>query len=94
MLGSIRAKVLTPARLTSAVVGLIVAVSTMSHASAQSGYQRSGGSDRYVARHGGAADRGGRHAFGMAGGQGFADPNSPAATGGGSLGYNRKLLEY
>jgi hypothetical protein len=34
----------------------------------------------------------GRAAFGMDYSPSVTDPNSPAATGGGSLGYNRKLL--
>jgi len=38
--------------------------------------------------------RGARNASNMEIGPGFQlDPNSPEATGGGSLGYNRKLLE-
>ena len=51
---------------------------------------------RFTAASGGsrAVSRAGREAFGMAGSSGFADRNSPEATGGGSLGYNRNLLEY
>jgi hypothetical protein len=63
----------------------------MACAQAEPAYQRS---DRHAARHSEATVRAGRHAFGMSAAQGFADPNSPAATGGGSIGYNRKLLEY
>ena len=39
--------------------------------------------------------RSARNAFGMATGSPLGlDPNSPQATGGGSLGYNEMLLEY
>jgi len=42
-----------------------------------------------------AVSRTGRRAYGMEVGPSFGvDLNSRAATGGGSLGYNRKLLEY
>jgi hypothetical protein len=43
----------------------------------------------------GAIPRAARNAFGMSTGSPFTlDANSPEATGGGSLGYNEKLLEY
>lgn len=38
--------------------------------------------------------RAGHNAFGMESPAAVLDSNSPALTGGGSLGYNRKLLEY
>ena len=43
----------------------------------------------------GTISRDARNAFGMSTGSLFTlDANSPEATGGGSLGYNEKLLEY
>jgi len=55
------------------------------------------GAGRHVARQHEypATSRQGRNAFGIGAGSSFRlDPNSPAATGGGSLGYNQKLLQY
>jgi hypothetical protein len=89
MLISNRAKTLATAAFTASFIALTSAAPVY----AQSGYASGAGRhhDR-TATH----DRG-REAFGMAvqgSGGGFVDRNSPQATGGGSVGYNRKLLEY
>jgi len=85
-------------KITLALVATIVAGGIASPAFAQPHRHRDEtGAGRHVARQHEypAASRQGRNAFGMGAGSSFhLDPNSPAATGGGSLGYNRKLLQY
>lgn len=92
MLNSNRPKTTTAVKLAAAFAISLVTLSTAPSAFAQ----YAPGASRHVthSRDGAAATRSGREAFGMASEYGFSDPNSPAATGGGSLGYNRKLLEY
>ena len=73
------------------------AISLVALATAPSAFsQYAPGASRHVthSRTAAASVKSGREAFGMASEYGFGDPNSPAATGGGSLGYNRKLLQY
>ena len=97
MLDSNRLKTNTAVTLAAALAVSFMAVSTASPAFAQPGHQyASMGASRHHAhpRDGAVSNGNGRDAFGMAGDHGFSDPNSPAATGGGSLGYNRNLLEY
>ncbi|WP_068014619.1 hypothetical protein [Rhodoplanes sp. Z2-YC6860] len=82
-----RAKTLAAAAFTAS----FIALSSTAPVYAQSGYTPARHHDRT------ATHNRGREAFGMAvesSGGGFADRNSPQATGGGSVGYNRKLLEY
>ena len=84
-------------KLTLTFLAAITTASIVSPAFAESSYLRDGaGKDRQVVRQHDAATRSksARSAFGMASGPAQFDPNSPEATGGGSLGYNRKLLEY
>ncbi len=85
---------LTIAKLTGALAISLAALGSTVPVHAQSGYAP--GVHRHAThQQHRAVSRAGREAFGMAGQNGgFVDPNSPAATGGGSLGYNRKLLEY
>ena len=73
---------------------IIAAVAAESIASPAFAQSRDGASkDRQIVRQ--HQEPTGRNAFGMAVGSiSQLDPNSPAATGGGSLGYNRNLLEY
>lgn len=96
MLNSNRFKATTAMTLAAALTVSFMAVSTASSAFAQSSRQYAPGANRHLAhpRDGAASTRSGREAFGMAYEHGFSDPNSPAATGGGSLGYNRNLMEY
>ena len=97
MLDSNRLQTNTAVTLAAALAVSLMAVSTASPAFAQPSHQYAPmGAYRHQAhpRDDAASDRSGREAFGMAGDHGFSDPNSPAATGGGSLGYNRNLLEY
>ena len=84
---------MTTAKLAAALTVALIAIGSASQASAQPGYAPGAthGKRHHQDR---AVSRAGREAFGMAGSSGFADPNSPEATGGGSLGYNRNLLEY
>jgi hypothetical protein len=90
MLMSNRAKTLATAAFTASFIALTSAAPVY----AQSGHVPSAG--RHHDRT--ASHNRGREAYGMAvqssSGGGFADSNSPQATGGGSIGYNRKLLEY
>ena len=85
-------------KVTLAFVATIVAGGIASPAFAQPHHHRDEtGAGRHIARHHEypAASRRGHNAYGMGAGSRFQiDPNSPAATGGGSLGYNRKLLQY
>jgi len=94
MLNSNRSETTTVAKLVAAFAISLVALSTTPSAFAQ----YAPGASHHVthSRSAAASTRSGREAFGMATeqGVGFSDPNSPAATGGGSLGYNRKLLQY
>ena len=92
----ISTRVNTLKKLAVALTVSLIAIGSASPGYAQSAYapgaahthrHANGHQDR-------AVSRAGREAFGMAGQSGYADPNSPAATGGGSIGYNRKLLEY
>jgi hypothetical protein len=97
MLNSNRFKTTTAVTLAAALAVSFMAVSSTTSAFAQSSHQYAPtGANRHLAhlRDGAASSRTGREAFGMAYGRGFSDSNSPAATGGGSLGYNRNLLEY
>ena len=77
----------------AAFTASFIALGSAAPAYAQSGYAP-GATHRHHDRT--ASHNRGREAFGMAtqSSSGFADSNSPAATGGGSIGYNRKLLEY
>ena len=83
-------------KITLAFVATIVAGGIVSPAFAQPHRHRDEtGAGRHVARQHEYVSRQGRNAFGMGARSSFQlDPNSPAATGGGSLGYNRKLLQY
>jgi hypothetical protein len=89
------------ARFTKPALAFIAAVaagSVVSPAFAQSSYHRNAaGADRQIVRQNDerTIGRSARRAFGMTSGQRFQlDPNSPEATGGGSLGYNQHLLIY
>jgi len=92
MSNSNRSKTNTAVKLAAALTISLVALSTAPSAFAQ----YAPGASRHVthSRDGAAASKSGREAYGMATGSGFSDPNSPAAAGGGSLGYNRNLLQY
>jgi hypothetical protein len=98
MLNSSRLISNTVVKLAAALAVSLIAAGTASSAFAQQSHQYAPGASRHAghSRDGAASNRSGREAFGMASstGTGFSDPNSPAATGGGSLGYNRHLLEY
>jgi hypothetical protein len=90
MLISNRVKTLAAAAFTAS----FIALGSASPVAAQPGYAPG---VTHAGRHhdSTALQNRGREAFGMAvPGGGFVDQNSPEATGGGSLGYNRKLLEY
>jgi hypothetical protein len=64
-------------------------------ASAQSSRYDAGMGDNHQPRKRPVISQAARNASDMEIGSSFGiDPNSPQATGGGSLGYNRKLLEY
>jgi hypothetical protein len=80
------------------IIAAVATGSIVSPALAQSLHHRDGtGKDRQIIWQDeeSTSSRSGRNAFGMAPGLSFQrDPNSPAATGGGSLGYNQKLLDY
>jgi len=93
---STRVKALTMTKLAAALAVSLIAIGSASPGYAQPAYAPGATHAHRHANghHDRAASRAGREAFGMAGQSGYADPNSPAATGGGSLGYNRKLLEY
>ena len=96
MLSPKRLETNTVVTLAAALAVSLIAVSAASPAFAQPSHAYAPGASRHQAqpRDGAASSRSGREAFGMAGDHGFNDPNSPAAAGGGSLGYNRNLLEY
>jgi hypothetical protein len=84
-------------KLTLTFLAAVTTASIVSPAFAESSHLRDGaGKGPQVIRQHDAATRSksARSAFGMASGPAQFDPNSPEATGGGSLGYNRKLLEY
>jgi hypothetical protein len=90
------------ARFTKPILGFIAALvagSIVSPAFAQSSSRRdaAAGADRQIVRQndGRIAGKSGRNAFAAVPGPSFQlDPNSPEATGGGSLGYNHNLLSY
>ena len=98
MLTSNRFKIAMLAKPTLAFIAAVTAGSIVSPAFAQSSYHRNtAGADRQIVRQhdGRTASKSGRNAFAAAPGPGFQlDPNSPEATGGGSLGYNQNLLVY
>jgi hypothetical protein len=77
---------------TYALMGIAAAIA-FSPALATAGTHRDH-SNRHISQQERATVRSaaGRAAFGMDYSPSVTDPNSPAATGGGSLGYNRKLL--
>lgn len=88
-------KIAVAAKVTFAFVTAVAMASIVSPAFAQSRYHRDAMSaDRLIIRQP-ALSKSGRNAFDMASERSFQlDPNSPELTGGGSLGYNRQLLEY
>lgn len=94
MLISNRVKTLAAAAFTAS----FIALTSAAPAYAQSGYAPGAmhGGHHAGRHHDRTISHSAREAFGMVApsGSGFIDSNSPAATGGGSLGYNRKLLEY
>jgi hypothetical protein len=98
LLASLQRRNVMITKTTLAFIATIAAGCIASSAFAQSHRHRDEtGAGRHVARQHEypAASRQGRNAFGMGAGSNFQlDPNSPAATGGGSLGYNQKLLQY
>ena len=98
MLISNRFKIAMITKPTLAFIAAVAAGSIVSPAFAQSLYHRDGtGADHQIVRQHKepAPNKSGRNAFGVALGPSFQlDPNSPAATGGGSFGYNQKLLVY
>ena len=97
MLKSNRSKTTTAVKLVAALAISLVAIGTAPSAFAQQSHRYAApGASRHVthSRDGAVSNRSGREAFGMASEYGFSDPNSPAATGGGSLGYNRNLMQY
>ena len=89
------------AKITKPTLAFVAAVATgtlVSPAFAQSLYQRDGtGAKRHVVRQHvePTLRKNGRGAYGMTAGQSSQfDRYSPAANGGGSYGYNEKLLSY
>jgi hypothetical protein len=89
------------AKITKPTLAFIAAVATgtlVSPAFAQSVYQRDGaGANRHVVRQHvePTVRKNGRGAYGMAAAPSSQfDRYSPAANGGGSYGYNEKLLSY
>ena len=98
MLTSNRLKIAMITKPTLAFIAAVATASTVSPAFAQSLYHRDAtGADRQIVRQHEmpAPSKSGRNAFGNAPGSSFQlDPYSQAATGGGSLGYNQKLLVY
>lgn len=82
--------------VTKIIFASAFALSVAAPASAQSpdyGYRT--GADQQINRHESAAVKRARNAFAMESKFGIQiDPNSPVATGGGSLGYNQLLLQY
>ena len=82
--------------ITNAFIAAVAMASIASPAFAQSRHHRDATSpDHQIIRQYKEPAQSGRNGFDMASDRSFQlDPNSPALTGGGSLGYNRKLLEY
>jgi uncharacterized low-complexity protein len=79
--------------ITKAIVASALALSVTAPAFAQSSdYGDRARADQHTNRHQSAATRHARNAFASESGFGH-QANSPKATGGGSLGYNQKLLE-
>ena len=84
-------------KLTLTFLAAVTAASIVSPAFAESSYLRDGArkGPQVVRQHTAATrTKSARNAFGMASGPAQFDPNSPEATGGGSLGYNEKLLVW
>jgi hypothetical protein len=77
----------------SLLVCLLATGGMVSPALAQASDHRADSADRRIA-HSNEVAKSARQSFGMAADRAVSDPNMPAATGGGSLGYNRKLLVY
>jgi len=98
MLTSNRFKIAMFAKPTLAFIAAVTAGSIVSPAFAQPSYHRNtAGADREIVRQHDerTISKRARNAFGMTPGQNSQlDPNSPEATGGGSLGFNRNLLIY
>ena len=98
MLTSNRFKIAMFAKPTLAFIAAVTAASIVSPAFAQPSYFRNtAGADREVVRQHDerTISKSAREAFSMAPGPSLQlDPNSPEATGGGSLGYNQNLLIY
>jgi len=86
----------TMTKVSLALLATVAATSIASQAFAASAYSSDGASLRVVQKHKApSVGKNPRKAFGMVGATSSRlDPNSPEAAGGGSLGYNRKLLEY
>jgi len=85
------------AKPTLAFIAAVTAASIVSPAFAQPSYFRNTGADREIVRQHDerTISKSAREAFSMAPGPSLQlDPNSPEATGGGSLGYNQNLLIY
>ncbi len=82
--------------ITEIIFASTFALSVAVPAFAQSpGYDYRTGADQQINRHQSAAVKRARNAFAMEPNFGIhIDPNSPEATGGGSLGYNQLLLQY
>jgi len=87
----------TMTKVSLALLATVAATSIASQAFAASAYSSDGAASlRVVQKHKApSVGKNPRKAFGMVGATSSRlDPNSPEAAGGGSLGYNRKLLEY
>jgi len=94
MLTSNRFKIAKFTKPTLAFIAAVAAGSIVSPAFAQSSNHRdAAGANRQIVRQNAerTSSKSGRNAFGMASGPAQFDPNSPEATGGGSLGYNQNL---
>jgi hypothetical protein len=95
MLTSNQFKIAKFTKPTLAFIAAAAVASIVSPAFAQSSNHRdAAGADRQIVRQSTerTSSKSGRNAFGMAPGQSSQlDPNSPEATGGGSLGYNQNL---
>ena len=84
-------------KLTLTFLAAVTTASIVSPAFAESSYLRDGArkGPQVVRQHDAATrSKSARSAFGMASGPAQFDSNSPEATGGGSLGYNEKLLVW
>src|SRR5258707_7426673 len=92
MLTSNRLKIAKFTKPTLAFIAAAAAASIVSPAFAQSSNHRDAvGADRQIVRQN-TEHTSSRNAFGMAPGRSSQlDPNSPEATGGGSVGYNQNL---